>query len=61
MAADQMDIETAPEEIMLEAAQPAKSLQMQAERNEVGQFLKGQSGNPAGRRNDDHGAIVRRR
>jgi hypothetical protein len=49
MAADQMDIETAPEEIMLEAAQPAKSLQMQAERNDAGQFLKGQSGNPVGR------------
>ena len=28
---------------------PADSQQMQAERNEVGQFIKGQSGNPAGR------------
>jgi len=28
---------------------PADSLQMQVERNESGQFVKGQSGNPAGR------------
>ena len=32
-----------------EEDEPAKSLQMQAERDETGQFLKGQSGNPAGR------------
>jgi hypothetical protein len=29
--------------------EPANSLQMQVERNESGQFVKGQSGNPAGR------------
>ena len=28
---------------------PADSQQMQVERNEIGQFVKGQSGNPAGR------------
>src|SRR5947208_1226975 len=32
-----------------EGDEPAKSLQMQAERNDVGQFLRGQSGNPVGR------------
>ena len=37
------------EEASPEGCEPANNLQMQAERNAGGQFLKGQSGNPAGR------------
>ena len=51
MAADGqlMDTETAAEEAAPEGSQPAKTLQMQVERNGSGQFLRGQSGNPVGR------------
>jgi len=45
----QMPAETAPERTAPEDREPANSLQMQVQRNEEGQFLKGQSGNPAGK------------
>ena len=45
----QLGIEVGPEESTLEGCEPANNLQMQVERNAGGQFLKGQSGNPAGR------------
>src|SRR6266404_6222865 len=41
--------ESPSEEAAPEGCEPANNLQMQAERNAGGQFLKGQSGNPAGR------------
>src|SRR6266542_768255 len=45
----QMGAETIPEEAPPEGSKPANTLQMQVQRNEEGQFLRGQSGNPAGK------------
>jgi hypothetical protein len=45
----QMSVEVGPEGSTMEGREPANNLQMQVERNARGQFLKGQSGNPAGR------------
>ena len=45
----QMDAEVTGEEAASEGSEPAKSLQMQVERDGSGQFIRGQSGNPAGR------------
>ena len=41
--------ETGIEEAVTEGFEPAKTLQMQVERNGAGQFREGQSGNPTGR------------
>ena len=41
--------EPSAEHVGPESGEPAKSLQMQVERNEAGQFIAGQSGNAAGR------------
>ena len=45
----QMPAETAADRTAPEGCEPANSLQMQVQRNGEGQFLKGQSGNPAGK------------
>lgn len=45
----QIGAETVPEEAASEGCEPVNSLQIQALRNADGQFLKGQSGNPAGK------------
>jgi hypothetical protein len=45
----QMGAEIAQEEEAPEGSEPAKTLQMQVQRNEAGQFMQGQSGNPAGK------------
>jgi hypothetical protein len=45
----QMGTETVTEEAVPEGCDPANSLRMQVLRNAEGQFLTGQSGNPAGR------------
>ncbi len=45
----QISAEIAAEEAPPEGCEPANSLRMQVLRNAEGQFLKGQSGNPAGR------------
>ena len=41
--------EICPTEAMPESSEPVNSLQIQASRNSEGQFLRGQSGNPAGK------------
>jgi hypothetical protein len=41
--------ECVPDEAPADGSEPANTQRMQAERNEAGQFLPGQSGNPAGR------------
>ena len=45
----QIGAETVPVEAAPEGCEPVNSLQIQALRNVEGQFLKGQSGNPAGK------------
>ena len=45
----QLSVDGGPEGSTMEGCEPANNLQMQVERNAGGQFLKGQSGNPAGR------------
>jgi hypothetical protein len=49
MPVENQDAEPGAEEAGMESDAPAKNLQMQVSRNLGGQFLKGQSGNPAGR------------
>ena len=45
----QLSVQVAPEEPPSEGGEPVNSLQIQALRNSEGQFLKGQSGNLAGK------------